>query len=88
MLINPSSLITGALSYTIAISWNKAAYETLVKIAGENKYSAILHAILVTMLIIVIFIILNSIFMIFGSKSLLKVPKINKNLNFKIDKSI
>lgn len=86
MLVSASSLLTGALSYTIAISWNKATYETLSKFTGEGKFTEVLHAIIITLSVIVIFILLNALFLVINPDSKLaqlNLPLPNKDSNFK-----
>lgn len=57
MLINPVSLIAGALSFSAALAWNKAVSDTLTKTTGTN--STIFQAIIITVLIIIIVYIIN-----------------------------
>jgi len=59
MPINTISLITGALSFSAALAWNKAINDALTTVSGINN-SSLVQAVLITLVIIITVIIINS----------------------------
>ena len=60
MPINTISLITGALSFSAALTWNKAITDKLNYIVGNNT-SSLTQAIVITLIIIMIVVLINLI---------------------------
>lgn len=63
MMINTVSLVTGALSFSAAMAWNTAIYESLKKVtgpSGREPYLTIMRALIVTAIIIAIILIVNT----------------------------
>jgi diacylglycerol kinase len=58
MTINSIALISGALSFSAALAWNKAISETLTNLTKNN--SPILQAVVITIFIIIIVYIINT----------------------------
>jgi len=88
MPINTISLITGALSFSAALAWNKAINDGLQKVASIQDASLV-QAIIITIIIIITIFIINV-----GMRCYTKVKKthlhdtvkkLGKNSNNKIN---
>ena len=58
MTINSVSLISGALSFSAALAWNKAISETLSSVTDKAS-SPLAQAIIITIIIIILVFIIN-----------------------------
>lgn len=59
MPINPITLIAGALSFSAALSWNKAISDGLNSITGGTS-TTLLQAIVITIIIIIVVFMINT----------------------------
>jgi hypothetical protein len=59
MPINTISLITGALSFSAALSWNKAISD-IFQVSSNGASSSLLQAIIITILIMITVMIINT----------------------------
>lgn len=66
MPINPIALISGALSFSAALSWNKAINETMNDIVG-NKIHPMIQATIITLIIILIVFIINIVAILYSN---------------------
>jgi hypothetical protein len=87
MPINPVTLIGGALSFSVALAWNRAVSDTLNNITGKTT-STLLQAIVITVIIIIIVFLINGAINIYTTftndelkKSIIKSGNENGKVN-------
>lgn len=56
-ILNPVSIIAGALSFSVALAWNRAVSDTLNNMT--RSVSPVLQAVIITLIIIIVVSIIN-----------------------------
>ena len=65
MSINYNSLITGALGFTLALSWNRTIDDSIYRLYPTKHFSMIISSLITTIIILLIIILYNIILKIF-----------------------